>query len=103
AQVFAMLVAAYVSTVAASVSLGMMIEESLFASYAVVGVLEAVLSVAVFAACIRLKDTRTGISVHARVAPIAVAGLIALGFVPFSSQLPDALEKTLEAPIGLVD
>ncbi|KRP37044.1 MAG: hypothetical protein ABS34_04720 [Opitutaceae bacterium BACL24 MAG-120322-bin51] len=105
-QLFAMGLASYGSVIAATVSMSYMIGSQLMellSTHAVIGGFEVLVSLAVYAACARSVEYST-IRRGLRLVPIAVACALCLSFVPFSSQLPDGLERVLEAsPAAVID
>ncbi len=104
-QVLALGVAAYLSTVSAAVGLAFILGGqfgSLLYTHSVIGMLESAISGLVFALCaVASKDVRSGLVHELRWKPVAVFCLLALSFVPFSSQLPDGLEYVLDSSLAV--
>ena len=97
-QIVAVAAASVVSILAASFTLSLLLGGSamtpMLSVGSIWGALEAVLSVGVFALCVR---SQTAIKMsHYALKPIALVCLLALCFVPFSSKQADGLEHILE-------
>lgn len=104
-QLVAVAVASVVSTYAVSLILSMMLGGSLilpmFSIASVWSVLEAVLSVAVFAICVN-KQASTEVS-QLTLKPVLLIFVLALCCVPFTSKQADGLEHVLTAAKAQLD
>jgi cobalt/nickel transport system permease protein len=105
-QVFAMGCAAFLSTIAVSVSLSYMVGGQLSAflyTHSLIGGIEALMSVAAFVLFVRGLNMRPSERHSFALKPIAGACLVALCLSPFSSPQPDGLQYVLEASTAEVD
>ena len=100
-QLLALGVAAYLSTVAAAVTLAIIMGaqlSSLLFTHSMIGILEFVISALVFRLCaVASKGARRRQGFGLRWKPIALTSLLAFCLIPFSSQLPDGLEYVLDS------
>ena len=99
-QVVALCIASLASTLGIAISLSLMSQaalSSILPAYAVIGGIEAVLSVAVFVICVRRMEARLSSMRRYALGPIAAVCLIAVCLVPLSSKQPDGLEYALSA------
>ena len=93
-QFVSMGVAAYVSTVLAALALSVQVGYAmpqLLSAHLLIGCIEAVLSMAIFAACANSSESAL------RWKPALALAVLALALLPLSSEQPDGMEHSLEA------
>lgn len=107
AQVLAVGAAAFLSSLAIAVALAVICQLPLgliLPTFVAIGLIETVLSVAVFAACLQGRAAETDRARRYGLKPVAAICLLALCFSPLSSKQPDGLEYTIaEASVHDLD
>ena len=97
-QMVALGLSAFLSSLAAATLLGLICKLPLLAMagpYLAIGVMEALLSVSVFALILKGWDLRPGVAPRYALKPIAAVCLLALCLLPLSSEQPDGLTHVI--------